>query len=260
MILEPLKKSLCSLEIPTGVPVCIFSDLTKFPLPKTLKEEVLKKGLGALCESYLSTFWEVLGAQGTMAMPAFTYSACNGEVFDVENSPSTVGLLPEYFRKQRTTVRSHHPIFSFCAQGTEASALLDSISLDSFGEDSFFGRMRRHQGVYLLFGSDLEGAGTFVYHSLQAMKVPYRSVKDFPGEILFQGKRKKVLSSYFVRDLARNERNHWNWLEPKALEQGVAREERYGGGRILLVDAERFHQFVCAHIEKDPNGMIASTA
>ena len=63
---------------------------------------------------------------GVMAFPALSFEICHQEkrVFDVEKTPSCIGLLPERFRLTPGVRRSIHPTHSVCAYGALAEAFL----------------------------------------------------------------------------------------------------------------------------------------
>ena len=65
-------------------------------------------------ETVIRGMLEALGGEGTLLFPALSYVAVNAAnpVFDVRNTPSCVGALPEYFRTRPGTVRSLHPTHS----------------------------------------------------------------------------------------------------------------------------------------------------
>lgn len=78
-------------------------------------------------DTVLDVFMEYLGDHGLLVMPALTWSNVNSEqpVFDVRNTPSVVGILPELFRQRPGVLRSLHPTHSLAAFGREAEAFLE---------------------------------------------------------------------------------------------------------------------------------------
>lgn len=78
----------------------------------------------------LSLLREVVGANGTVLFPTYpnlrmsSYEyLLRGGVFDVRRTPSYTGLLNEFARRQRGSVRSLHPTKSVCAIGPLAREL-----------------------------------------------------------------------------------------------------------------------------------------
>ena len=152
-----------------------------------------------LLPSLISCFENVLGREGTLVIPSFSYSFCKGEIFDQQNTPTTVGVLNEYFRKQEGTIRSSHPIFSVCARGPAAKDIV-RVDDDSFGSNSCFGNITRLNGKILTFGTDLRHA-TYFHYPEQIFGVPYRFIKEFPGTRIIDGKPESATATFNVRRL-----------------------------------------------------------
>jgi aminoglycoside 3-N-acetyltransferase len=104
-------------------------------------------------ETVIRGLLEVLGAEGTLLMPALSYATVNldAPVFDARTTPGNVGIIPETFRLCEGTLRSTHPSHSVCAIGPRAEELLSDHEMDETpcGTHSPFQRLR--QGGQLLF-------------------------------------------------------------------------------------------------------------
>src|SRR5206468_7558871 len=127
----------------------------------------------------------VTGVQ-TCALP-ISYSFCNGEPFDIRESPSTVGALSERFRMLPEVRRTADPIFSTAVMGRvppEWERPLFAVGdRDCFGEESVFAYLRRSSAKLAFFGVGFEFC-TFVHHVEQLLGVPYRYMKDFSGTVV----------------------------------------------------------------------------
>jgi aminoglycoside 3-N-acetyltransferase len=139
---------------------------------------------------------------GTLIMPTFSYSLCRREIFDIARTPSTVGVLTEYFRRQPDVRRTADPIFSTAVLGPVPAAweadLFDVGDKDCFGERSVFAYLREVDAVQVCLGT---AACTFVHHVEQREQVPYRYFKDFRG-VVAKGKAVSLVTArYFVRPL-----------------------------------------------------------
>ena len=82
----------------------------------------------------------VVGARGTVLFPTYpglpSYEfLARGHVFDVRRTPSFMGLLTEYARRQRDAVRSLHPTKSVCALGRLARELTAEHHLSPYPFD-----------------------------------------------------------------------------------------------------------------------------
>lgn len=114
-----------------------------------------------LCRNFFEAIEEVIGEGGTVVVPTFTYSFCNDEVFDVENTPTKCGMLPEYIRKLERTVRSEDPNFSVAAYGKNAEFYTKDLTNESFGKGSFWERFMSTHGKIVCMNFD--SGSTFVH-------------------------------------------------------------------------------------------------
>jgi aminoglycoside 3-N-acetyltransferase len=112
-------------------------------------------------EAVVDSLLEVIGANGTVAMPAGTYSlGKDGAVFDVLNSPSEMGAITEALRK-RTGYRSHHLTESVCALGRFAKELTKTHSVTPCGAESPFRKFIELNAQILLLGVSHNNNTTF---------------------------------------------------------------------------------------------------
>lgn len=99
-----------------------------------------------------------LGDGGTLVFPALSYLHCgpaHSMVFDVKNTPSNVGALPEYFRTSVPGVRrSLCPTHSCCAIGAQRDYVVGGHQLDDTpaGPNSPFHRVMELDGSILFLG------------------------------------------------------------------------------------------------------------
>lgn len=256
-MLKELAKSLSSLGVSTGQNLCVYSDLDTLGIPAEVKENVQAHGPEHFLAQLSETLQFAVGPNGVLIMPAFTFSACKGELFDPELTPSTVGALPEYFRTLPGVARSLHPIFSVAGWGGRSKDLLTIESWDCFGPGSFFDKMIASNGAYLLLGGDLEKLGNFVIHAMQAQRVNYRYFKHFKAKIKTDfEKTMSVQVPYYVRDLDKRYRDAWKQVEADAIRAGIIHTANYGDGRLLYMKARRIDDFLQDKIHAQPTCLI----
>lgn len=187
-IIDALKEA----GIERGDSVFVHSNLQSFgKLSKNItKDEFL--------ESFVEALTRVIGKKGNIIMPTFSYSFCKDELFDPDSTPSTVGILTEYFRKKSEAKRSIDPIFSVAAIGPDKEYFTD-VGTDCFGKKSIFEKMY-HRKVKIIFLGKTEDL-TFLHFVEQKFKVPYRYFKKFSGKIKIKKKIKEFTFNYNVRHL-----------------------------------------------------------
>ncbi|MFA5264261.1 MAG: AAC(3) family N-acetyltransferase [Opitutaceae bacterium] len=127
-------------------------------------------------ETAVEGLLEALGSEGTLLMPALSYETVSAEhpVFDVLNTPSCVGALPEFFRKRTGTMRSVHPTHSVCGIGPGAGRLLGEHSRDitPCGKHSPFSKLNEEAGQILFLGCGLK-PNTSMHGVEELVEPPY---------------------------------------------------------------------------------------
>ncbi len=117
-----------------------------------------------------------LGNNGTLLMPSFSYINVTDENshFDVNETPSCIGVIPEYFRTHFDVIRSVHPTHSVCAIGKNAESLTSNHHHDStpVGPNSPISRLKDFSGKILMLGCGLKPS-TFVHGAEEIAQVPY---------------------------------------------------------------------------------------
>ena len=209
----------------------------------------------------LSAIESAIGANGTLVMPAFSYSFTRGEPFDVLNSPSTVGMLTERFRTRTGVCRSSDPIFSFSAKGQQAQSLCAIPAQECFGKNSFFAALHELNCHIVCLGCSLSGGGTFTHYVEKSHGVDYRYDKTFHG-ITITTDRQEAASSvvYYVRDLKRDSGADLRRLNARLESQGALRSHVVGRIRIFAVRAEDFFQTAFQMLDDDPSSLIKEGA
>lgn len=205
----------------------------------------------------LDALQTVVGAEGTILVPTYTFSFCRQEVFDIDNSPtaggpwSTSAHFLEFFRNLPGVVRSADPIHSVAGLGPKAAALLGDVPNTCFGTDSVFARLLKADGKICNIGVELEEA-TFRHHAEEMAGVPFRFKKLFTGHIRQSGKLRKTGWVYNVRVLADNGYPEGTRLERKAIAAGVCRVARVGCGELKAVDSRAYFDLTVRELAEDP--------
>src|SRR5512134_2702773 len=84
------------------------------------------KSLGAVDggpQIVINALEAVLGEEGTLVMPTFSFNFNKGMPWDVRSTPSKMGILTELVRNEPRSKRVFHPIYSFAILGKHAEML-----------------------------------------------------------------------------------------------------------------------------------------
>ncbi len=202
-----------------------------------------------------------IGRDGTLVMPAFSYSFTKGEPFDVGNTPSAVGMVTERFRTQPGVCRTSDPIFSFASRGPLARELCALPVNECFGAESVFGALHRRNAYIVDLGCSMSRGGTFVHYVETAHGVDYRYKKAFSGTvILANGQTAECSVVYNVRDLARRSDADLRRLQKRLADDGKSQTAELGRSRIIAVTASDLFDTAWKMLDEDPVSLIAEGA
>ena len=102
---------------------------------------------------------EILGTSGTLLMPALSWENVTPQkpVFNLQDTPSCVGLIAETFRRLPNTIRSLHPTHSVCAVGRQSVEITEEHGLDETpcGPHSPFHELPKYNGQILMLACGL---------------------------------------------------------------------------------------------------------
>lgn len=131
----------------------------------------------------IDMFQEAVGADGTLSIPAYSFSAYNKQVFDIENSRSIVGIVSEVARSRADFKRTFHPVYSNACWGKLADMLSEQNPATCFGKGSFFDLFASvPDSQVIMFGISFNAA-TLCHYYDQLFQAPGRFVKRFECQV-----------------------------------------------------------------------------
>jgi len=198
---------------------------------------------------------DVLGSDGTLVIPTFTYSATKGERFYVEQTPSTVGALTEYFRKLPGVRRSSDPIFSVAVRGSGALELASVEVGDTFGPNSLFDLLHNRNAYIACLGCSFDRV-TFTHYVEQSVGVSYRYFKAFPYTISRNGSDQSGVIRYYVRYLDRQTGTDLSRLKIAAAEPGFLHKASVGRFALITIACQDFYREAEILLRNDESALI----
>ena len=177
----------------------------------------------------LNILLEIVGKEGTLLFPCWhyvgraeVYLKNPDSVFDIENSPTMLGLLSELARRHPEAYRSCHPIASICAIGKYAEELLSTHHLDIYpcGKESPWYKMLKYNSKIVGIGEKVVSLSFIhcVEETLYA-RFPVKTLSDntLGGRVVLKNKeeitvqtlyangkvRKKGFVSFFKRHISK---------------------------------------------------------
>ena len=161
----------------------------------SIKATTLKKKFFKL----ISELKKLVGKNGTIIIPTFTYSFTKTKKFDVLNSRSEIGNFSENLRLIYPKNRTKHPIFSCIVIGKDKNFFLNLNNLDSFGTNTLFDGLYKKNAKIVCLGCGFNRI-TFAIYVEQMLNVKYRFFKFFNGKIKIDKNIFDTRVRFFVRN------------------------------------------------------------
>ena len=208
-------------------------------------------------ERLLEALSEVLGPEGTLLVPTYTFSFCRQEPFDPAETPTEGGPWSpspdflEFVRRRPGAVRSRDPIHSVAGFGPRAAGLLGNVAGTCFGPGSVFARLLEANARIVTLGVGLDEA-TFRHYVEEVVGVPFRFKKLFTGRIREDGEWKKAGWIYNVRILADAGFPDGHRLREAAERSGKAKVAGLGRGCVAAIDCRSLAAIAEELLRRDP--------
>jgi aminoglycoside 3-N-acetyltransferase len=185
-----------------------------------------------LPEMFYGLLREFLGEEGTIVVPTFTLSFCNGTPFDRQNTPSEkMGEFAEYVRLQPGALRSSHPMQSVTAVGPRAAEICQADTPSAFDKGGAFDFLIANGSIVMLLGSTVRYTSC-VHYAEQHHGVPYRYWKEFSGTYVDEGVSAEKMYKMYVRQLDPRPLFNLFQVEDVLRDKGKLKESKLGSGWV----------------------------
>ena len=200
----------------------------------------------------LTALTSVVGDQGTLLVPTYSYSIGRGEVFDPVTTPSTIGFFTEYVRTSPGWIRSREPMLAVSGRGPDAARLLGDLPRTSYGNGSLYARLIETSATVLTVGLDLHWA-TFRHHLEELSTVPFRRIKRFSGRLRNEDQSiSEETWEYFAAPFLDCAAPDGTRLAKILRTEGFARVGRVGIGEVVGISARVYRDQTFCWLKKDP--------
>ena len=208
-------------------------------------------------------FRNLLGDEGTLIVPTFTYSFRRDQVFDVRNTPvgAEIGAFAEYVRKLPGAIRSTDPLFSMAAIGPRADALMERSTHYCFGPGSIYEKLFAANVLFVALGITYSTGLTCFLHLERLAEVDYRREMRFGGQSIgYDGNVYDDWAIHFARDEERYPAAYTNRnpLGYRMEEIGISRAVDFGSGHHIALRAQPFAEYVLVELARDPHVMFVN--
>ncbi len=145
----------------------------------------------------------IVGSNGTILIPTFTWKFNEGMRYSRKNTPSEVGAYSNWLLQHGLGfVRTRHPIHSFLVWGRDQDLYMNLDNTDSWGEDSPFSVLANSDAKLVVYDMRTIYALTIFHYVEEKLRVPYKYTKYFKGVYEdYDGTESERVISMYVRDL-----------------------------------------------------------
>ena len=200
---------------------------------------------------------ECVGTDGTIVMPAFNWDYCSSNEMDLENTPSKVGVLTEYFRKSNDVMRSETPPWcTFSSWGKLAKEISEIKGKTPFGCDSIPQYLYDKNVKYVIIGCPYEDAVIHIHWLEEQYEVPYRFWKRFIGTVRSKEKLNTNISYMYARHLDINTILDTTKHTDKFEAQGSVKIQNLGLGKIKSFYVKQYVDYFRPVIENDKLALL----
>ena len=191
--------------------------------------------------------------EGTLIMPTFNFDFNKGEAWDVNTTPSKMGVLTELVRKDERAKRVFHPFYSFAILGKHAEMLGSLRYKSAYERNSVFGKLRDLDAKIMVIGLSYNNSMTFFHHIEQMEGVDYRFLKQFTGEVTDEnGNTYMDTFEMLVRDIDKGVMTMVDPMGALMEETGVIKSHKIGDADVKLMKANEVYEFTAREMKRDP--------
>lgn len=190
----------------------------------------------------LEAFFDVIGEEGTLVLPTFTYSFPKGKVYDPDHSPGIGGAFTEMVRKKPEVYRSLDPSVSVAAIGADARGITENMPENSYAADGVFGRLLDREAKICNMNRDI--GTTIVHYAERDAKVPYRFDKTFHGTIRVDGEERETKNTIWVRYLHEQTKPVFEPMDELAEARELCSKVAIGRGFVKVMTARDQYDLV----------------
>lgn len=190
---------------------------------------------------------------GALIFPTFTYSFCNNEVYDVNNSKTSMGAFNEYMRKREGRYRTLDPLLSVSVPAAMKERF-EQVSDHSLGKGSALDVIHNTDGVkFLFFGVRMGCCFTYLHYIEKMLDVKYRFDMPFVGSIIDHSGNCFEKTQYIHTACFGVKPADFYYFEDEMEEKGCLRKVRLGDKTAACISEKDAYREITCKISENIN-------
>lgn len=187
-------------------------------------------------------------------VPTFTYSFCNNEIYDIQNSKTSMGALNEFVRKQEGRYRTDDPLLSVSVPDS-IKGLFTKLGNHSLGAGSALDVVHNMDDVkFLFFGAEMAECFTYVHYVEKMIEVPYRFDMPFTGDVIYpDGTIKNIQQYIHTQCYGAKLPLKYTHFENEMEDKGYLLKQRFADRYIACISEKDAYREIKDHISRNIN-------
>lgn len=198
-------------------------------------------------QNIIKALLEFLGPEGNLLMVSIPYTCSTSDylkknpVFNVQKTPSKMGIIPEIFRRKKGVLRSLHPTHPVLASGRNAEWIVAGHENCIFpcGKDTPFDKFRSLKGKILFFDVPFR-TFTFIHYIEDVIKdslpFPLYTSEPFVAKMIDYNGNEFNMQTFAFGHVAVQTRRP-EVLERNLLNRNLLIKKRIGKTKLMIVSA-----------------------
>lgn len=211
-------------------------------------------------ETVVDAFLEVLGAAGTLVVPAFTFAhgRADAPIFDPQQDRSEMGAISEAVRKRPAARRSRHLLHSVAALGAQAATICAVHGQSAWAADGPFWQLYEQDAKLLLLGVPYLRC-TWFHVIEQLVQVTYREWVEKAASMRTAHGQLEPLPTLIYRPKPDFVGNDFNKLGGLLEDAGKVRVQAVGNAVAHCFTVRDALALGVAHYRQDPQLFVKTT-
>ena len=201
-------------------------------------------------------------ASGLLVLPTHTWNRVSAEqpIFDVDETPSNVGILGEVFRTRPGVLRSWHATHSLAVLGRDAVEFVadEHLSNTPTTRSGCHGKLYDRDAYVVLLGAPLT-KNTIIHGAEEWADIPNRfTAEPWPTKIRYRdatGAEVVIDAPVYGHwsTLGRSISENYDILEAPLLREGIAWEAKFGDARVFIARARAMVDYTMNLLTSEPD-------
>ena len=248
---KEFSNNVSTLGLKKGDVLLVHNSLFNFGVPNDCK-------ISALPSIMFTELQNVIGDEGTIAVPTFNFDFCKGVPFNKQDTKSkNMGVFSEFVRKQTHAKRSKHPIQSIAAVGYKSDFIIGEDTESSFSPNGPFDRLKALNGKILLLGADFNSV-SMIHWVEEKYEVPYRYWKTFEGTYIDNNTSSEKMYKMYVRSMETNPSLKLYGIEKELIRMNKLLVTKIGSGSIKVFNITDFISIAEDFITRNPYYFVSN--